>query len=63
MAESLTLPAGLVAVPMDKGGCILVLTVQEYTRAIRRGKFFRRRATEAKRAERESDKPDAAVAG
>ncbi len=37
------LPAGMVAVPLGRG-CILVLTRDEYLRAIRRGKLFRRRA-------------------
>lgn len=42
------LPPGLVAVPLAKS-CTLVLTTDEYLRAIRRGKYFLRRMALAKR--------------
>lgn len=37
-----------MAVSLGKG-CVLVLTEAEYLRGVRRGKFFRRRATLARR--------------
>ncbi len=47
--SALAVPPGLVAIPMAKG-CILLLTGEEYARAIRRGKAWRRRAALAERA-------------
>jgi hypothetical protein len=41
-------PAGLVKVPLPKG-CFLLLSVVEYERGIRRGKWLRRREAMLKR--------------
>lgn len=45
-----TLPTALVSVPVGKG-CVLLLTATEYTRALRRGKWWRRREALARRTE------------
>lgn len=42
-------PPGFMAVPVGKGGCLLLLTDREYVQAIQRGKRFRRRAALAQR--------------
>jgi len=47
-----TVPAGLVCVPLGKG-CLLLLSKEEYVRAIKRGKAWRRREALAKRIEGE----------
>ena len=44
-------PAGLIPVPLGKG-CLLLLSQPEYLAGIRRGKVWRRREAEAKRAAR-----------
>ena len=41
-------PKGMISVPMGKG-CILLLTEDEYVRALRRGKIHRRRENEMER--------------
>jgi hypothetical protein len=41
-SEAGAMPRGLVSVPVGKG-CILLLSEEEYVRAIRRGKAWRRR--------------------
>jgi hypothetical protein len=43
-----TLPTGLVSVPLGKD-CILLLSEAEYIRAIKRGKWWRRREALTKR--------------
>ena len=43
------LPPGFVSIPLGKG-CVLLLTKWEYLNALRRGKWWRRREAEAKRA-------------
>ena len=44
-------PSGYIAVPLGKGGCILMLTTAEYTQAIARGKRWRRQEALRRRIE------------
>lgn len=44
-------PTGLIAIPVGKG-CVLLLTRDEYTRGLRRGKWWRRRVAREQRATR-----------
>ena len=47
-AAAMDTPEGLVKVPLSKG-CFLLLSVAEYERGIRRGKWLRRRKAMLKR--------------
>jgi hypothetical protein len=44
-------PHGYIAVPLGKGGCILILTTVEYVQAIARGKRWRRQEALRRRVE------------
>ncbi len=50
MGGEIERPPGLIPVPLGKG-CVLLLTEQEYTRALHRGKAWRRQEALAKRAD------------
>jgi hypothetical protein len=43
-------PTGLIAVPLGKGGVLLLLTEREYLAGIRRGKLWRRAQAASARA-------------
>ncbi len=49
-------PDGLLAVPFGKG-CVLLLTPREVTAGIRRGKWWRRRLADEKRAQAQPTTP------